>query len=159
MGYLQKLNKPPPTQLRNAASHAVTSGDQRVTCMRILGLYADMLTKPDNYQGEESDIVVASLTRSNSIGEIGFMSSPERLNVLLSRARMALIMIGNAKTFITSRKGKESWAPLFNKLKASRQLYDGLPVKCEQHPHKLSLLRIKEDFDTECPDGGCAEPW
>ncbi|KAG5647446.1 hypothetical protein DXG03_009376 [Asterophora parasitica] len=36
--------------------------------------------------------------------DIGFMFSPERLNVLLSRARNALIMIGNAKTFINSRK-------------------------------------------------------
>lgn len=37
-------------------------------------------------QAEESDIVVASLTRSNDHHNIGFMSSPQRLNVLLSRA-------------------------------------------------------------------------
>ncbi|KAG7110727.1 NFX1-type zinc finger-containing protein 1 like [Verticillium longisporum] len=35
-----------------------------------------------NYQGEESDIVIASLTRSNARGDIGFMKAPERLNVL-----------------------------------------------------------------------------
>lgn len=119
--------------------------------------YAD--AKTDNYQGEESDIVVASLTRSNDVGEIGFMAAPERLNVLLSRAREALIMIGNAKTFINNRKGKHTWTPLFDKLRLNHQLHDGLPVKCEQHPQKLALLRLKEDFDTECPDGGCAQPW
>lgn len=54
----------------------------------------------DNYQGEEKDIVIVSLTRSNDNGEIGFLAQPERLNVLLSRARNALIVIGNAKTFL-----------------------------------------------------------
>ena len=37
----------------------------------------------DNYQGEESDIVIACLTRSNDAGDIGFMSSPQRVNVFL----------------------------------------------------------------------------
>lgn len=87
------------------------------------------------------------------------MFAPERLNVLLSRAREALIMIGNAETFIKSRKGKETWIPLFDKLRKDCQLHDGLPVKCEQHPQRLALLRSKEDFDTECPDGGCAQAW
>ena len=40
----------------------------------------------DNYRGEESDIVIASQTRFNDTNEVGFMNSPERLNVLISRA-------------------------------------------------------------------------
>lgn len=44
------------------------------------------------------------MTRSNEAGDIGFMASPERVNVLLSRARNALFMIGNANTFAKSRK-------------------------------------------------------
>ena len=63
----------------------------------------------DNYQGEENEIIVASLTRSNEEGNIGFMSSPERLNVLLSRARTGLIIIGDSETFLKSRGGKEIW--------------------------------------------------
>ncbi|KAI1989899.1 hypothetical protein LOZ53_003465 [Ophidiomyces ophidiicola] len=59
----------------------------------------------DNYQGEESEIVLVSLTRSNRANDIGFMASPERVNVLLSRARNALILIGNAKTFLGGRRG------------------------------------------------------
>lgn len=73
------------------------------------------LTCLDNYQGEESDIVVASLSRSNDHHDIGFMSSPQRLNVLLSRARNALILIGNATTFLDARKGKELWRSSSNK--------------------------------------------
>jgi hypothetical protein len=118
-----------------------------------------MLTIADNYQGEESGIVIASLTRSNETGDIGFMDAPQRLNVLLSRARNALIIIGNADTFMKSRRGKETWVPFLNHLSENRHLYDGLPIKCERHPLKKALLQKKEDFDTECPDGGCSEPW
>ncbi|KAF2637377.1 P-loop containing nucleoside triphosphate hydrolase protein [Massarina eburnea CBS 473.64] len=112
----------------------------------------------DNYQGEESDIVIASLTRSNTLGDIGFMSSPQRVNVLLSRARNALIMIGNADTFMDSRKGKEVWVPLMDQMKQEGHIYNGFPVQCEKHPGKKALLTTSEAFDTECPDGGCAEP-
>ncbi|KAF2742814.1 P-loop containing nucleoside triphosphate hydrolase protein [Sporormia fimetaria CBS 119925] len=112
----------------------------------------------DNYQGEESDIVIACLTRSNDAGDIGFMSSPQRVNVLLSRARNGLIMIGNADTFMNSRKGKDVWVPLMEQLKRAGYVYDGFPVKCERHPDKTALLTEKEQFDEVCPDGGCSEP-
>jgi hypothetical protein len=117
------------------------------------------LTVADNYQGEESDIVIATLTRSNKAADIGFMAAPQRLNVLLSRARNALIMIGNADTFKNSRKGKAIWVPFLNYLSQKGHMYDGIPVKCERHPDKRSLLQQKEDFETECPDGGCSDPW
>ncbi|KAF2649460.1 P-loop containing nucleoside triphosphate hydrolase protein [Lophiostoma macrostomum CBS 122681] len=112
----------------------------------------------DNYQGEESDIVIACLTRSNPVGDIGFMSAPQRVNVLLSRARNGLILIGNADTFMESRKGKDVWVPLMDNLKKDGHIYDGFPVKCEQHPDKVALISQKEDFDSVCPDGGCSEP-
>ncbi|KAH6625605.1 P-loop containing nucleoside triphosphate hydrolase protein [Boeremia exigua] len=112
----------------------------------------------DNYQGEESDIVIVCLTRSNSVGDIGFMSAPQRVNVMLSRARNGLVMIGNPDTFINSRKGRDVWVPLMHKLKTDGHVYDGFPVKCEQHPDKTALLTQKDQFDTVCPDGGCSEP-
>ncbi|OBZ78261.1 NFX1-type zinc finger-containing protein 1 [Grifola frondosa] len=93
----------------------------------------------DNYQGEESDIVI-------------------RLNVLLSRARNALIMIGNADTFLHARKGSELWGQLFNMLKHDQHVYDGLPVRCERHPSRTALLHAPSDFDDHVPDGGCQEP-
>ncbi|KAI1750021.1 P-loop containing nucleoside triphosphate hydrolase protein [Xylaria castorea] len=125
---------------------------------------ADVNKKPirlstiDNYQGEESDIVVASLTRSNGDGEIGFMAAPERLNVLISRARNALIMIGNADTFMNANKGRDEWIKLFNNLKSGAKIHDGFPVKCEKHPDRIITIRSPDQFDFYCPDGGCTEP-
>ncbi|OBT47666.1 hypothetical protein VE00_02260 [Pseudogymnoascus sp. WSF 3629] len=112
----------------------------------------------DNYQGEESEIVIVSLTRSNEKGDIGFMFSPERLNVLLSRASDGLIMIGNTQTFLKSRNADQAWTPFLHFMKENGHLYDGLPVQCQQHPHKKVLLKTAQDFDIECPDGGCSEP-
>ncbi|KAJ7116098.1 P-loop containing nucleoside triphosphate hydrolase protein [Mycena filopes] len=108
----------------------------------------------DNYQGEESDIVISCLTRSNSSHDIGFMFSPERLNVLLSRPRNAFIMIGNTDTFLNSRKGKDLWTRFFGLLRDGGHVYDGLPVRCERHPDRSVVLKAPLDFDNECPDGG-----
>ncbi|KAF8553242.1 P-loop containing nucleoside triphosphate hydrolase protein [Imleria badia] len=113
----------------------------------------------DNYQGEESDIVVASLTRSNQFNAIGFMDSPERLNVLLSRARDGLILIGNSQTFLNSKKGGALWRQFFTLLDNAQYVYQGFPVKCERHPTRVVLLKRPSDFDYFCPDGGCTQPW
>lgn len=117
------------------------------------------LASIDNYQGEESDIVIVTLTRSNTNHDIGFMSAPERLNVLLSRARNALIMIGNSETFVGSRKGAQIWTQLFDILKADGHSYTGFPVQCARHPERKAFLCKAIDFDVECPDGGCKAPW
>lgn len=87
------------------------------------------------------------------------MFSPERLNVLLSRARNALIMIGNARTFKNSRKGGELWRRLFDLLQHGKHVFEGMPVQCDRHNDRKSILSSPADFDLQCPDGGCMEPW
>lgn len=103
--------------------------------------------------------MVTSLVRSNSQGDIGFMSSPQRLNVLLSRARIGLIMIGNSATFLNSKKGADTWMPFFDFMKHANYLYDGIPVICQRHPTRTFLMKTQDDFAMHCPDGGCSDPW
>lgn len=110
---------------------------------------------PDNYQGEEADIAIISLTQSNACRNIGFMTSPEQLNVLLSYTQDALIIIGNAETFMNSRKGKDLWDRFMTLVKAGHCIYNRFPVKCKRYPDRHVLLRQPEDFDEHCPDGGC----
>lgn len=52
----------------------------------------------DGFQGQERDIIVLSLTRSNGTGEIGFLSDIRRMNVAMTRARKRLIAVGDSAT-------------------------------------------------------------
>jgi hypothetical protein len=87
------------------------------------------------------------------------MFSPERLNVLLSRARNSIVMVGNATTFTNARKGQALWQELLQLLRSGNHVYEGFPVTCNQHPSRTEMLRVPIDFDVKCPDGGCSDPW
>ena len=52
----------------------------------------------DGFQGQERDIIVISLVRSNDEGQIGFLRDLRRMNVAITRARMKLILIGDRST-------------------------------------------------------------
>lgn len=61
----------------------------------------------DGFQGQERDIIIISLVRSNQEGQIGFLSDLRRMNVAMTRARMKLIIMGNAETLSHTRFYKE----------------------------------------------------
>ena len=50
----------------------------------------------DGFQGQERDVVLISLVRDNAQGSIGFLRDLRRMNVAMTRARMKLIIVGNA---------------------------------------------------------------
>lgn len=52
----------------------------------------------DGFQGQERDIIIISLVRSNADGDIGFLRDLRRMNVAITRARMKLIILGDAAT-------------------------------------------------------------
>ncbi|MDB5137468.1 MAG: recD2 1 [Mucilaginibacter sp.] len=52
----------------------------------------------DSFQGQERDIVLISLTRSNAEGSIGFLADISRMNVAMTRARKKLVIIGDSST-------------------------------------------------------------
>lgn len=52
----------------------------------------------DGFQGQERDVIVISLVRANADGQIGFLRDLRRMNVAITRARMKLIIVGNAET-------------------------------------------------------------
>jgi len=64
----------------------------------------------DSFQGRESDIIIFSTVRSNADGDIGFLDDARRLNVMWTRARLALIIVGDRQTL----NGNELWKRAIN---------------------------------------------
>jgi len=54
----------------------------------------------DGFQGQERDVIVISLVRSNDEGQIGFLRDLRRMNVAITRARMKLIILGDKATMM-----------------------------------------------------------
>ncbi|MBR5297132.1 MAG: AAA family ATPase, partial [Parabacteroides sp.] len=52
----------------------------------------------DGFQGQERDVIMISLVRANDQGQIGFLHDLRRMNVAITRARMKLIILGDAST-------------------------------------------------------------
>ena len=52
----------------------------------------------DGFQGQERDVIIISLVRSNDEGQIGFLRDLRRMNVAITRARMKLIILGSVST-------------------------------------------------------------
>ena len=52
----------------------------------------------DAFQGQERDVILVSLVRTNEAGEIGFLNDLRRMNVAITRARMKLIILGASTT-------------------------------------------------------------
>lgn len=63
----------------------------------------------DGFQGQERDIIIISLVRSNDEGEIGFLRDLRRMNVAMTRARMKLIILGNVNTMTRHPFYKRLW--------------------------------------------------
>ncbi len=59
----------------------------------------------DSFQGQERDLIIYSVTRSNHEGKIGFLRFDERLNVALSRGRDGLVIVGDSEFCAKARHG------------------------------------------------------
>ena len=104
----------------------------------------------DSYQGEENDLILLSLVRSNEMGNIGFLNSINRACVALSRARMGFYIFGNAKLLF----GSEDWSKVIAELQAQDAVRTYLPLYCPVHEQ---MVNAKNYTDLEGLNGGCDE--
>ena len=75
----------------------------------------------DGYQGRERDIVIFSAVRSNQQGNIGFLTDWRRLNVALTRAKSALLVVGDIDTLA---KGDKYWGAFMKWCEGAKCLID-----------------------------------
>ena len=104
--------------------------------------------------------MVASLVRCNERGSVGFLREPERINVLLSRARHGLLLIGSAGTLrrASSADARRHWGKVLGILEGRGSVLRGLPASCQQHGTLAPLLDSPAAFIKHVPHGGCCLP-
>jgi hypothetical protein len=105
----------------------------------------------DNFQGEEAQIIIVSLVRSNKENKVGFLKTTNRINVLLSRAQHGMFLIGNADTYSKI----PMWAKVFGMLQATDAAGKTLGLCCSRHPNTDIQVCQPDDFLRLSPEGGC----
>ena len=112
------------------------------------------LATVDNFQGEEAEIVVISLVRSNDHHRCGFLNTSNRINVLLSRAKNGMYIIGNSKT----TQHVLMWTQVLELLQMNGCFGEVLELAYERHPDDIMQVVVPDDFVRLAPDGGCVLP-
>ena len=102
----------------------------------------------DNFQGEENDIILLSLVRSNL--KIGFLQESNRICVALSRARQGFYCIGNFN-LLTSKCNL--WKEICDDLESRNAIGQTLKLVCKRHK-SINDVRSPNEFQN-FPLGGC----
>lgn len=108
----------------------------------------------DNFQGEEAKVIIISLVRSNPQKRCGFLSTSNRINVLLSRAQHGMYIIGNSSTYYNV----PMWEQVIDMLRASGRLGTSLELQCSRHPRTPIRVSKPDHFLQFSPESGCNLP-
>ena len=96
----------------------------------------------DNFQGEESKIVILSAVRSNASGRVGFMKTVNRINVACSRARNGFYIIGNAALMRTI----PMWRQITSVLESKEKIGPGIRACCSRHPDTIYPIQKPHEW-------------
>ncbi|CAK1556370.1 unnamed protein product [Leptosia nina] len=111
------------------------------------------ITVVDNYQGEESKIIILSLVRNNLDNKIGFLGNANRICVALSRAKEGFYIFGNINML---KRQSKLWENICETLEEKNSVGEKLKLKCSFHPEQVTSITSDEDFD-KVPEGGCLQ--
>ncbi|GFO15524.1 nfx1-type Zinc finger-containing protein 1 [Plakobranchus ocellatus] len=112
------------------------------------------VTSIDNFQGEENDIILLSLVRSNKDNNVGFLKTDNRVCVALSRAKKGLFVIGNLKQLAFK---SQLWKKILTTAKENNVTGVDFKLLCVNHGH-ATYVNCMEDFQNHVPEGGCSKP-
>jgi len=119
----------------------------------------------DSYQGEENEIVILSLVRSNDKGQIGFLEIDNRVCVALSRARCGFYIFGNGMLLYQNKNS--TWSKVIDiiaaaspkkrgieapKMEPVSRLAEALPLRCSNHN---AQTLVEDPAGWEGIMGGC----
>eukprot|EP00930_Biecheleria_cincta_P047369 TRINITY_DN32820_c0_g1_i1.p1 TRINITY_DN32820_c0_g1~~TRINITY_DN32820_c0_g1_i1.p1 ORF type:complete len:1307 (-),score=272.20 TRINITY_DN32820_c0_g1_i1:41-3961(-) len=73
----------------------------------------------DQFQGREKDLIIFSAVRCNRTGNVGFLADWRRLNVMITRARRGMIVVGSSHT-LKADEHWEKWLQFYEKVASGR---------------------------------------
>ncbi|RKO96877.1 P-loop containing nucleoside triphosphate hydrolase protein [Caulochytrium protostelioides] len=99
----------------------------------------------DEFQGCEADVVVVSMVRSNEKHECGFLKIQNRVNVMLSRAKHAMYIVGNADT---ASRGP-MLGEVVEQLRSARLVGPAFMTACHRHPGEAVPAAMPGDLSEQ----------
>lgn len=150
--FIVTLGERDQEDLDNAGFEGDETQQQRIAVSKSTLLHPLRVATVDNFQGEEAKVVVISLVRSNSQNRCGFLRTPNRINVLLSRAKHGMYIIGNSET----SRGVEMWGKVLEILEEDGNIGPHLELSCPRHPETPIAVTEPEHFVQFSPEGGCS---
>ena len=100
------------------------------------------LSTIDNFQGEESKVVILSTVRSNPESRVGFLKTPNRINVACSRAKNGFYIVGNA----TLMNAVPMWRQIHRGFSDKGKVGRAFRACCSRHPGKVYQVRSPEQW-------------
>jgi helicase required for RNAi-mediated heterochromatin assembly 1 len=176
---MSSFNASESSMIRGFVEYLVSNGETQITCLtfyngqrkvllkdfrksKLLNNYMPKVVTVDSYQGEENDIVILSLVRSNKVDQVGFLDNANRVCVALSRARRGFYLFGNCRLlFDVSKTWKQVLSIIAGRVGHDRpqlrsnRLAKAFPICCENH---RCQTMITEPEDWEKFRGGCQQP-
>ena len=92
----------------------------------------------DGFQGREKEVIVFSCVRANSSGNLGFLADARRVNVMMTRAKRGLVIIGSPITLLAERS---TWAPWLQWAHENGLIVGGVPAKFE-----LDFIKMPRNY-------------
>lgn len=130
------------------------NGSHNATRIVFGGLGCVRVKTIDDFQGEESKIVILSLVRSNSERREGFLSESNRVCVALSRAKEGFYIIANGALL---RTVNDLWCNILSQLEYTKSIGDAFCMRCERHRDNVTNIQNPGDFRFVA-EGGCHLP-
>eukprot|EP00835_Amoeboradix_gromovi_P004905 NODE_416_length_9017_cov_0.133326.p1 type:complete len:1886 gc:universal NODE_416_length_9017_cov_0.133326:185-5842(+) len=108
----------------------------------------------DNFQGEESKIIVISTVRNTPSKTAGFLTIDNRINVMQSRARDGMIILGSRELLVNGKTANPNWSKIINIISHVGRVSNDLELICQVHG-TLNYVSTINDFSAKVPLGGC----
>eukprot|EP01059_Diplonema_ambulator_P019533 TRINITY_DN3293_c0_g1_i1.p1 TRINITY_DN3293_c0_g1~~TRINITY_DN3293_c0_g1_i1.p1 ORF type:complete len:1890 (+),score=667.66 TRINITY_DN3293_c0_g1_i1:65-5734(+) len=100
----------------------------------------DMVCTVDRFQGDENDLMIVSLVRTQSLTE--FIKAPDRMCVLLSRARFGMVILGSSQLLDSDEV--PHWQLTMSTLSSNSWIGSYFPLRCDRHPQETQRLHVND---------------